>query len=215
MSNFAAQRLNMVEGQVRANDVTDRRIQEAMREVPREHFVPSHLINVAYADHCLEIIPGRHILDPRCFAKLLQLASIGGGDHVLDVGCATGYSAAVMARLASDVVALEEDEELVSTAAKRLEKIENLQIAQGRLSSGFHQAAPYDVILVNGALELRPDSLIDQLADGGRLVAVIRNAKRGRAYLFLNNGDALSERPAFEAQVPVLTGFEKAAGFVF
>lgn len=215
MSDFAAQRHNMVEGQVRANDVTDKRIQEAMAEIPRELFVPEHLTSVAYADRCLEVAPGRTILDPRCFAKLLQLASIGGEDHVLVVGSAGGYSAAVLGRLAKNVVALEEDEGLVRLARERLAGVQNIKIEQGRLADGFAPAAPYDVIFVNGASEIRPDRLLAQLKPEGRLVAVIRAAGSGRAHLFLNNNGAISSRAAFDAQVPVLPGFEKADEFVF
>jgi protein-L-isoaspartate(D-aspartate) O-methyltransferase len=215
MSDFAAQRLNMVEGQVRANDVTERRIHDAMAEIPREQFVPGHLESVAYIDCCLEVAAGRYILDPRSFAKLAQLASIGAGDHVLDVGCAGGYSAAVLARLAGDVIALEEDSGLVRIASQSLLRIENIRVEQGRLSGGFVQAAPYDVIFVNGALESRPDVLLGQLKPYGRLVAVIRAAGRGQAHVFVNNDGAISSRPAFDAQVPVLPGFEKAKGFVF
>ena len=215
MSDFAAQRLNMVEGQVRANDVTDRRIQAAMAEIPREDFVPAHLYSVAYMESCLEVAPGRHMLDPRCFAKLAQLASIGAEDHVLDVGGAGGYSAAVLARLAKDVIALEEDSDLVGSASRRLAGIENIRVEQGRLSGGFAQGAPYDVIFVNGALEFAPDALLAQLKPGGRLVAVIRCAGRGQAHLFVKSDGAISSRAAFDAQVPVLPGFEKAKGFVF
>lgn len=215
MSDFVAQRLNMVEGQVRANDVTDRRIQDAMAEIPREQFVPAHLDSVAYIDRCIEVAPGRHILDPRCFAKLLQLASIGARDHVLDVGGAGGYSAAVLARLATDVVTLEEDGDLVRIARQRLSGFQNVRVEQGPLSDGFAGAAPYDVVFVNGALEFRPDTLLAQLKPTGRLVAVIRTAGRGQAHLFVNNDGAISSRVAFDAQVPVLQGFEKASGFVF
>ncbi|MEE8438067.1 MAG: protein-L-isoaspartate O-methyltransferase [Micropepsaceae bacterium] len=215
MSDYAAQRLNMVEGQVRANDVTDRRIQIAMADIPRERFVPEHLNSVAYADICLEVASGRHMLDPRCFSKLLHLASIRNGDHVLDVGCASGYSAAILGRLAGDVIALEENQDLARIAGKQLLDMDNVRVEHGALSAGFRQGAPYDVIFVNGALESSPDSLLGQLAQGGRLVAVIRYGGRGRAHLYVNNNGAISDRAAFDAQVPVLPGFEKVEGFVF
>ncbi len=215
MSDFAVQRLNMVEGQVRANDVTDTRIQEAMAEIARERFVPAHLDSVAYMDSSLEVAPGRYLLDPRCFAKLAQLASIDESDHVLIVGCASGYSAAVLARLAGDVIALEEDSERVRMAREQLVESKNVRLEQGQLSAGFATGAPYDVIFVNGALETRPDKLLEQLKPDGRLVAVIRTAGRGQAHLFVNNNGAISSRAAFDAQLPILPGFEKAKGFVF
>src|ERR1700691_3212760 len=117
MPDYAAQRLNMIESQVRANDVTDVRVQEAMREVPRERFVPAARRAIAYADSALELVPGRFLLEPRSFGKLLQLAEIAPGDKVLDVGCTTGYSTAVLARLAGRVVGLEEDADLMRVAS--------------------------------------------------------------------------------------------------
>ncbi len=215
MSDYAAQRLNMVEGQVRANDVTDRRIQSAMADIPRERFVPERLNSVAYADCCLEVAAGRHILDPRCFSKLLQIASIANSDHVLDVGCASGYSAAVLGRLAGEVIALEVNQDLARTAGQQLLDMDNVRVEHGVLSDGFRQGAPYDVIFVNGALQSRPDSLLGQLAQGGRLVTVIRDGGRGHAHLYLNNNGTISDRAAFDAQVPVLPGFEKVETFVF
>jgi len=205
----------MVEGQVRANDVTDIRIQDAMADIPRERFVAERLNSVAYVDSCLEGAPDRCILDPRCLAKLLQLAAIGNSDHVLDVGCASGYSAAVLGRLAHDVIALEENQDLARIAGEQLREVENVRLEQGPLAGGYQQGAPYDVIFVNGALESSPDILLGQLAQGGRLVAVIRAAGRGRAHLYLKNDAAISVRAAFDAQVPVLPGFEKDEGFVF
>ena len=120
MPDFRAQRLNMVESQVRTNDVTDVRIQDAMREVPRERFVPSAKQALAYADTVVEVVPGRFLLDPRTFSKLAELAEIEPTDRILDVGCASGYSAAVLARLAHEVIGLEEDAELVRVATDLL-----------------------------------------------------------------------------------------------
>ena len=116
MSNAAAQRFNMVESQVRANDVTDIRVQEALRAVPRERFVPAAKRAIAYADAALELVPGRFLLEPRVYAKMLQLAEIRPGDKALDVACATGYSTAVLARLAAKVIGIEEDADLVRVA---------------------------------------------------------------------------------------------------
>jgi protein-L-isoaspartate(D-aspartate) O-methyltransferase len=215
MSEYAAQRLNMVEGQVRANDVTDKRIQDAMASLLRERFVPARLRSVAYMDNCLEIVRGRWLLDPRCLAKLAHLAGVESTDHVLEIGCASGYSTAVLAHLAKTVVALEEDAELVRLAGEALKTSANVEIVQGRLADGFSRRAPYDVIFVNGALESRPDVLLRQLKNGGRLVAVIREGGRGQAHLFVNSGGVFSDRIAFDAQVPVLPGFEKVPGFVF
>jgi len=215
MPDFAAQRLNMVEGQVRANDVTDRRIQAAMGQVQRERFVPGRLNSVAYMDRCLEVGPGRYLLDPRSFAKLLHLASIGGDERVLDVGCGSGYSSAVIAQIAAEVVALECNPELTEVARQFLGKHANVAVVNGPLAEGAPANAPFDVIVLNGAAEFIPAALFDQLSEGGRLVAIVSQGGRGLARLYVKSGGAVGERPAFDAQVPVLLGFEKAREFVF
>ena len=215
MSEYAAQRLNMVEGQVRANDVTDRRIQIAMSEIARERFVPERLHPVAYMDRCLEILPGRYILDPRSFSKLVQVAAVEQGDRVLDVGCGSGYSSAVLCRLADEVVALEADPELAAVARQFLSKNANVTIVTGPLPEGAPDKAPFDVIFINGAIEIYPERLLRQLADGGRLVAIVSERGRGQARLYLNANGAIGERNAFDAQVPVLPGFERARVFEF
>jgi protein-L-isoaspartate(D-aspartate) O-methyltransferase len=215
MSEYAAQRLNMVEGQVRANDVTDRRIQGAMAAVARERYVPGHLSPVAYIDRCLEVGSGRYILDPRSFSKLLQLAAIGPGDRALDVGCASGYSAEVLSNLAKEVVALEANSELAAVAREFLASCGNVELVVGALTEGAPDRGPFDVIFLNGAVEFFPDALLGQLAEGGRLVGVLRNAGGCRARLIVNSGGSFSERVAFDADVPTLPGFERVRSFVF
>ena len=217
MPDFTAQRVAMVESQLRTNDVTDIRILKAMGEIPRERFVPPALMAVAYMEGCVPLGKGRALLDPRSFGKLVQLADVSPADHVLDVGCLMGYSTAVLSRLAAHVVGLEEGGEFKQTAEKNLAAFgaANAEIVQGTLDHGCPQKAPFAVIVVNGALEVSPDSLFDQLADGGRLVAVVRDGAAGHASLFLKHDGALGERVAFDAQVPLLPGFAKAASFVF
>src|SRR5215472_12813258 len=146
MSDYATQRLNMVDAQVRTNDVTDPRIHAAMREIPRERFVPAAKRALSYADSSVEVAPKRYLLDPRSFAKLLQLAAVKTTDRVLDVGCATGYSSAVLARLGQEVVALEQDADLVRIASEMLPAIgaRNASVVQGSLIEGFKSKAPYD-----------------------------------------------------------------------
>ena len=156
-------------------------------------------------------------MDPRSFGKLLQLAQVSAGDRVLDVGCLTGYSTTVLSRLAAHVVGLEQDGEVKQTAQKNLSGVgvANAEIVQGALDRGCPEKAPFDVIVVNGTIEVSPDDLFAQLGQGGRLVAVVRDGAAGHACLFLKHDGALSERVAFDAQVPLLPGFAKAAGFVF
>jgi protein-L-isoaspartate(D-aspartate) O-methyltransferase len=216
MPDFRAQRLNMVESQVRTNDVTDVRIQEAMREIPRERFVPSAKQAVAYADTIVEIVPGRFLLDPRAFSKLAELAEIEPADRVLDVGCASGYSTAVLTRLAHEVIGLEEDAELVRVATDVLPSLGiSSRVVQGTLADGYAAGAPYNVIFVNGAVEELPPALERQLAKGGRLVVVLRKGPQGRGYLFLREQGRMSSRADFDATVPLLAGFSRPKSFVF
>jgi protein-L-isoaspartate(D-aspartate) O-methyltransferase len=217
MSQYAAQRLNMVDAQVRINDVTDPRIHSAMGEVPRERFVPAAKRALAYADIPLEVSPGRYLLDPRTFAKLLALADVQREDKVLDVGCATGYSSAVLARLAQSVIALEQDADLVRIASEILPSAgaANATVTQGALIEGFKAMAPYDVIFVNGAITAAPQTLLSQLADRGRLVAVISGDAGSQAQLFVREQGRTGMRPGFDAHIPTLVGFSKTVGFVF
>lgn len=208
-------RFNMIETQIRPADVTDVRIHAAMSAVAREKFVPSAAQALAYADVPVAVAPGRYLLDPRSFAKLVQLADVGPDDRVLDVGCATGYSSAVLARLAGEVVALEQDADLVRVASQLLANVQGkVEVVQGGLVEGVRGQAPFDVIFVNGAIEQVPDTLFAQLAEGGRLVAVLKDGQ-SRAWLHVKENGQIGRRPDFDADVPLLAGFKKAMGFIF
>ena len=211
----ASARFNMIEAQIRTNNVTDVRIHAALDAVLRERFVPTAKQALAYADVPVEIAPGRYLLDPRSFAKALQLVRVSAEDKVLDVGCGTGYSSAVLGRLARNVIALEQDADLVRVAAGLLETLPNVQITQGALIEGFKDEAPYDVIFVNGAIEAQPDTLLSQLGEGGRLVAFVQKGAQGRATLYLKEQGRVGHREDFDANVPLLGGFKKHLGFVF
>jgi protein-L-isoaspartate(D-aspartate) O-methyltransferase len=208
-------RFNMVEAQIRSANVTDPHILAAMNAVPREKFIPSAARALAYADVPVAVAPGRYLLDPRSFAKLAQLAQIGPTDRILDVGCGTGYSAAVLARLGAEVVALEQDADLVRVASELLANaVGKVEVVQGGLIEGVKGQGPFDVIFVNGAIEQAPETLLSQLAEGGRLVTVLKDSQ-SRAWLFLKQNGQIGRRAAFDAEVPVLAGFKKAMGFVF
>jgi protein-L-isoaspartate(D-aspartate) O-methyltransferase len=217
MPNYLAQRLNMVESQVRVNDVTDIRIQDAMREIPRERFVPTSRKATAYADAPLEVVQGRFLMEPRAFAKMLQLAEIKPTDNILEIGSATGYSTAVLARIGAKVTGVEQDADLVRIGIETLPTVgaSNATVVQGALPEGHKAGAPYDVIFVNGAIETRPDALLGQLAEGGRLVAVVKTGASGHATVFIKDQGQIGTRTGFDADAPILPGFREKVGFVF
>ncbi|RMF15941.1 MAG: protein-L-isoaspartate O-methyltransferase [Alphaproteobacteria bacterium] len=214
---FEIARRAMVDGQLKPWNVTDERVLEAMGRVPRERFVPKSLRGLAYVDEDLEVAPGRYLMEPRVLARLIMAAEIGSGDAVLDIGCATGYSSAVLASLADAVVALEEDADLAAFAGEALADagIDNVAVIEGRLREGVPAEAPFDVIFVNGAVEEVPAAFIDQLADGGRLVCVLRDGDRSRGWLMVKSEGAAGGRPLFDAFTPLLPGFSRPRGFVF
>jgi protein-L-isoaspartate(D-aspartate) O-methyltransferase len=215
--DYAAARRNMVESQLRPNRVTDPALLEALATVPRELFVPAPLRGVAYVDEDIPLGRGRFLMEPMIFGRLLALAAVGPSDAALVIGAGTGYSAAVLARVASRVVALESDAELAGAATQRLQDLAaaNVAIIEGPLAEGAPRQAPFDVILFDGAIERAPLSILDQLADGGRLVAVIKTAGIGRATLMTRQSGIAASRAAFDAAVPCLPGFDAEAAFVF
>jgi protein-L-isoaspartate(D-aspartate) O-methyltransferase len=223
MTDFSAQRLNMVESQVRPSDVTDQRILRAMLDVPRELFVPAEQAPLAYMDDPVPVKgrgkggEARCLLPPRTLAKLIQLLQIGPQSVVLDVGCATGYSTAVLARLAQRVVALEADRDLARAAADTLEKLGagNAVVIEGPLAAGAPAHGRFDAILINGAVPAVPPALLDELADGGRLAAVLARGPVRRAYVWQRSGSTVDSLPAFDAAAAPLAGFEEPAEFVF
>jgi protein-L-isoaspartate(D-aspartate) O-methyltransferase len=221
MIDFAAARRMMVDGQVRTSDVTDLRIIAAMLEIPRERFVPEASAELAYLDLDAPAGTGgeqvRCLLKPMVLAKMVQAAAVKSDDHVLDVGCATGYSSALLGRLAGAVTALEEDPALARLAAENLKAIGsgNVAVVSGPLTQGCQLKSPYDVIFVNGATEVVPNALCRQLKDGGRLVAVFGRAPTGRAMIYRSIEGDVSGWPIFDATAPLLPGFAAVPAFVF
>ena len=215
MADFAAARRHMVDGQVRTADVTDLRIISAMSEIPREQFVPTGSAALAYLDQDLSVGGSRRLLKPMVFAKLIHAADIAGTDRILDVGCVTGYGAAVLARVASQVVALEQDAGLAQSARAVLGTQSNVSVAMGPLIGGWPQGAPYDVVVLEGATEIVPHAFLRQLKEGGRLVCVLGGGPGAKAMLYYRSGEELGGRPIFDASAAVLPGFAKAPVFAF
>lgn len=212
----------MVDGQVRTQDVTDLRLLDALQDVPRERFVPPSLADLAYLDRDLKLDTEgrpRALLKAAVLARLIQAAEITEVDHVLDVGCATGYSTAVLARLARSVVGLEEDEALAKRAEKNLVElgVGNATVHRGALNAGAPSSAPYDAIIVEGTIEMLPDALHAQLKDGGRLICIERQGKGpvSRANIYRSSAGDVSGYALFDAAAPLLPGFERPAEFVF
>ena len=238
MTDYHIARKNMVDNQIRPSDVTDRRILQAMLDIPREHFVPAESRGLSYIDIDLPVYRRpdgyvRYMMQPRVLARLLQAADISPTDLVLDIGCTTGYSAALLAKLADSVVGLEEDADLADRASKLLTELEldNAPVVSGPLTDGYPSEGPYDVIIIEGGVPFVPDQLLDQLHEGGRLLTVIQapdstiaplplpgrtvNTRPGKATLFQNINGAIARLTLFDATAMPLPGFAVKPEFVF
>ena len=216
MTDQAAARHNMVESQLKPNRVTDLRVQAAMATIPRERFVPEHLSHVAYVDEDLELVPGRYLMEPRVFGRLLQEAVLREGERVLEVGCGTGFGLAVLADMGAVAVGLESDPVLAAAARSNLKALGvAAEIVQGDLTKGVPGAASFDVMLISGMIADLPEALAAQVRMGGRILAIIGQGPVGEATLFTRAPGSVSGRALFDAGVPALPGFARAPGFVF
>jgi len=220
MMDFARLRQQFVDNQVRPSEITNRELVQAILAVPREIFVEAAEQPFAYSDLELPMsaaAPDRRMIDPVQLARLLQTLSIGRVSDVMVIGCGTGYSAALLARIAGTVVAVEEHEALAAAARENLRSLgaANVKVVQSKLTDGHPDGAPYEAILVDGAVEFVPDSLIAQLRPAGQLVVVERGERISRAMLYERIGTGASKWPQFEAWATALPGFERRREFVF
>jgi protein-L-isoaspartate(D-aspartate) O-methyltransferase len=221
MSGFSTARQNMVDCQVRPSDVTDIRIIDAMLEVPREVFVPQNQRPLAYLDLDLDVSEAgtskRFLIKPAVMARMLQAAEIKSTDSVLVVGCATGYTAAVVAKFAGSVTATESDPALAAKAKATLSEVGlgGVTVATSAVADGDQANGPYDVIVLNGATEVVPEGIYRQLSEGGRLVGVFATTQPPRATIVTHSHQDFGSRALFDAVAPVLPGLERRPAFVF
>ncbi|MCR9256105.1 MAG: protein-L-isoaspartate O-methyltransferase [Alphaproteobacteria bacterium] len=228
MADYAAARRNMVDSQVRTNKVRHYGLIDALATIPREAFVPSALKGVAYLDEDLHLGGDRYLVEPMVLARMIQAVDPKPEETALDVGCATGYSSALLAELVGTVIGIDPNEEFVDMANSQLSDLgyDNATVVASDLPSGYASEAPYEVILVNGMIDEVPSALADQLAEGGRLVAVVSDGRShvaaakglsggGRVKVFTKAGGVMSGRTVCDAATPVLPGFEREEGFVF
>ena len=215
MADYETRRRMMVDTQVRPSDVTKFPIIDALLRVPREAFVPEDKREAAYADTLIELGEGRVVLDARTLSKMLNAMDIQSEEMVLDIGCGLGYSTAVLACLADFVVGLEQDEAMVDEAQAKLSEqgIDNAAIFAGTLRDGQAKNAPYDAIILQGGVEVVPETLLDQLKDGGRICALFAEGAFGDARIGYKIDGHVTWRPMFNALAPVLPGFEAHRAF--
>lgn len=219
MQNFETARENMIFGQLRPSGITAPALVDALKAVPREQFVPRHLQRIAYVDEDIAVGGGRYLAEPVVLARLIQALEVETGDIVLDIGCGTGYCAALLAQMAATVVAIEESADMASEAERMLRALDICNVAviqQKNLAEGYPAQAPYQKILINGSVADVPEGILSQLADGGRLVTVLsKKGHMGSAVLYTRTGDSFSKRVLFDAATPTLSGFERRKTFEF
>lgn len=222
-ADFALLRKRMVDGQIRTVDVTKLSVLAAFLTVPREKFVPEALKELSYVDESIPLTGGdankigRYLMNPAALAKLLQAADIKAEDVVLDIGAGTGYSAALLSKLASSVIALEEDQKLAAAANENLQSggYDNVVVVSGLLTKGYPEESPFDVILLEGAVDFIPEALFSQLKEGGRLVAVEGHGNSAVARIYVKEDGLISARRVFNLAIKPLEGFVKKPEFVF
>lgn len=218
--DYAAARRHMVDSQILPNKVTDQRIIDAMARLPRESFVPEHRRGTSYVDEAVSVGDSRFLMEPMVTARLLQHAEPQEDNLALIVGCATGYTAAVLAGMISTAVVVESNAAMAEQASETLSElgIDNVAVMEGALADGYPKQAPYDLIVFDGAVPEVPQTIVDQLAEGGRLVAIVGGGDSmhlGHVVVTTRFHGAVSSTETFQAGTPMLPGFDQPAGFAF
>jgi len=215
VTDFTARRTMMVDTQVRPSDVTKFPIIDAMLSVPREAYVPSALREAAYVGENLTLASDRVILEARTLGKMLDALMVEPTDVALDVGCGLGYSTAILAQMCDFVVAVEDNEARATVAQETLtaQGVDNAAVMTGPLNAGSAKSGPYDIIILQGAVEQVPDALLDQLREGGRIACIFAQGALGVVQIGHKIDGTLNWRFSFNASAPVLSGFEKEAAF--
>ena len=218
-TDFSQARDNMVDGQVRPNRVNDPRVIQAMRRLPRERFVPPGMAALAYSDEDVPLGGGRYLVEPMVIAWLVQALRLRAGDRVLVVAAGTGYGAALAVACGAAVTALEEDAGLLAVARPLLgELAPGVQVVQGPLAAGWSAGAPWDAILLEGAVRAIPAALAAQVAPGGRLTTVIA-PPQGNGHAVLAEPSArpgeLRAQPLLDCAIPLLPSLMPPPGFRF
>ena len=210
MDSYTIARENMIKSQVMTNRLTDKNIITLLSDFPRHIFVPEHLKTIAYCDDFIPLNDTHSLMPLMTFARAVQAADISLDDNILDIGCSSGFSAAILAKLGNKVVAIESDSDMASDAHQALSRlhIDNVIIITGKLKNGQAESGPYDVIFMNGAVDHVPDTLFDQLSDKGRLITFINDSPyTGKALLYKKFGDNIQSHTLFEVKMPKLHDF--------
>ncbi len=217
MDTYKKARDSMILSQLQTNEVTNTSLLEAMKNIPREIFVPENLADIAYIDSNIEIQPSRYMLSPMVLAKMIQEINSTSKDLILDVGCLTGYSTAILAKVSSTVVGLDPSHFFVEKANKILSdlQIDNAAVLFGNPLEGCPSQGPYNKILINGSIDSVPLNLIDQLVDGGKLICIENKGSVGKVVCFSKQGQSFGKRSLFDAFVPLLPGVKEKTEFVF
>ncbi|HMR31545.1 MAG TPA: protein-L-isoaspartate O-methyltransferase [Geminicoccaceae bacterium] len=217
MTDYARARANMVENQLRPSRIDNPRLLAAMGEIPREAFCPAQLEGAAYGDDDIDLGGGRHLIEPLALAKLAQAADPRPGDVALVIGCDTGYCAAVLSRMVATLFLLVPDAPQARAVEELLAGLgcDNVVLQTGDPHAGLAAQAPFDVVLLAGSVERVPDHLIDQLGEGGRLVAVVNHGRVGKVTLYRKLGDVVGNTTPVDASVPPLAGLRPEPAFSF